>query len=132
MWVDYFLFLKLCLLLLPKGNMKPGTNLSRRSSFFFAKLISTTTLDMYDEPFYATAQKIFMQFRWKESVALIFKWTFSSCGRSSKSKKYSKCFKNGGKRKDKVLVFILSILDAINHWCSLKSDWLPLVQFVHR
>ena len=45
---------------------------------------------------------------------------------------YSKCFKNGGKRKDKVLVFIISILDAINHWCSLKSDWLPLVQFVYR
>ena len=71
---------------------KYETRYKLKSAFLFfyvidAKLISTTTLDMYDEPLYATAQKVFMQFRWKESVALIFKWTFSPCGRSSKLKK---------------------------------------------
>ena len=47
-------------------------------------------------------------------------------------KKYHtlKCFKKRGK--DKTLVFITSLLDIINHWYPLRSDWLPFVRFVHK
>ena len=119
---------------------KYETRYKLKSAFLFfyvidAKLISTTTLNMYDEPLYV----IFMQFRWKESVALIFKWTFSPCGRSSKSKKniILKIFQKRGETErqgisfyyihfgsNKSLAFLKIWLAPIGAICSLIAPFI--------
>ena len=57
-------------MLSPKVNMKPGTNLSRRSSIFYCNRHQIDRTFMIN--FCATTQKTYMQFRGKEQAALLF------------------------------------------------------------
>ena len=95
--------------------------LSRRSSI---SLCNRHQIDFYNdigtENIYAISIKRTGGFNFLMNVL--------ACRRSTKPKKKShfNMFQKRGKGKDKTLVFITSILDVINHWCSWRSYWCDL------